>query len=78
MSTKKETLEQKKEVLVDKIMFLETNSQYYSFFRNMYLTLGKFCNKLIYFNRRDHYFKYGKDKMNQMLLQKIRQEKPYR
>lgn len=74
--TNAERTEPKKEVLVEKILFLETNSEYYSFFRNMYLTLGRFCNKILYFNRRDYYLKYGKDKMNQMLLELIKKEQP--
>src|SRR3989344_7681441 len=67
---------QDKEVLVEKILFLETNSEFYSFFRNMYLTLGRMCRKLLYFNRREHYFRYGKEKMNSQLLELIAKEKP--
>lgn len=66
----------KKEVLVDKILFLETTSDYYSFFKNMYLTLGRFCNTLLHFNRRENYLKFGKDKMNRLLLEMIEKEKP--
>jgi len=73
---KKQSSLDKKEALVDKILFLETNSEFYSFFRNMYLTLGRLCNDILYFNRRENYFKYGKDKMNQMLLKLIAKEKP--
>lgn len=62
--------------LVEKILFLETNSEFYSFFRNMYLTLGRLCNNMLHFNRRDNYFKYGRKKMNEMLLDLIKREKP--
>src|SRR3989344_6737630 len=74
--TEKKKAVKNKEVLVDKILFLETNSEYYSFFQNMYLTLERFCKNILYFNRRDNYFKYGKEKMNQMLLDLIKREKP--
>src|SRR3989344_516696 len=74
--TEKKKAVKNKEVLVDKILFLETNSEYYSFFQNMYLTLERFCKNILYFNRRDNYFKYGKEKMNEMLLDLIKKEKP--
>src|SRR3989344_9288152 len=67
---------QDKEVLVEKILFLETNSEFYSFYRNMYLTLSRMCKKMLHFNRRDNYFKYGKEKMNRLLLDLIAKEKP--
>ena len=65
-----------KEIKFEKIMFLETNSDSYAYFKNMYSTLSRFCKKMIYFNRRDYYFKYGKKKMNEMLLNVIKKEKP--
>jgi len=65
-----------KKPLVQKIMFLESNSSYYAYFRNMYLTLKEFCKEIICFNRRDLYFKYGKEEMNRMLLETIKKEKP--
>ena len=61
---------------IRKILFLETTSDFYSYISNMYSTLGKFCDKIIAFNRRGYYFKYGKRKMNEMLLDLIKRERP--
>ncbi len=70
------SLGEDKEILVEKILFLETNSEFYSFYRNMYLTLSRLCRKMLHFNRRENYFRYGKEKMNSMLLSLIAKEKP--
>lgn len=42
----------------------------------MYLTLSRLSNKILHFNRREMYFRYGKEKMNQMLLDLVKKEKP--
>jgi len=65
-----------KEIKFEKIMFLETNSESYAYFQNMYSTLSRFCKKMIHFNRRDYYFKFGKRKMNKMFLDLVEKEKP--
>jgi spore maturation protein CgeB len=62
--------------LVNKIMFLETISDYYTFSKNFYLTLKRLAKEVIVFNRRDYYFKQGKDFMNNLLLKTIKKEKP--
>jgi len=64
-----------KKPLIEKILFLDNNANY-AYFKNMARTLGRFCNKMIYFNRIENYFKYGKEEMNEQLLSLIKEEQP--
>lgn len=67
---------QGKKPLVEKIVFLESNIECYSFIKNMHSTLKKFCRKIIHFGRMNNYFKYGKKEMNRRLLALIKKERP--
>ncbi|MBS3078636.1 glycosyltransferase [Candidatus Pacearchaeota archaeon] len=61
---------------VNKILFAETPNKYYFLYPNWYLALERHCNNLIAFDPKFNYFKYGKDKMNQMFLEVVEREKP--
>jgi len=65
-----------KMVKVNKILFLETLSPYSLYYQNLYLSLKRFCDNIINFDRRFLYLKFGKEKMNQLLLEKVKQEQP--
>ena len=64
------------DVKIRKILFLEPNEEFHSYISNVYLSLKKFCGEIVIFNRRENYFKYGKDEMNKMLLETVEREKP--
>ena len=64
------------DIQVKKILFLEPNEEFHSYISNMYLSLKKFCGEIVIFNRRENYFKYGKEGMNKMLLEVVGREKP--
>jgi len=61
---------------IKKILFLENADEYHTYVKNFQSTLKQFCKKLISFNRRDYYLKYGKDVLNKKLLEVIKKEKP--
>ena len=61
---------------VDKILFAETMSKYYYPYQTFYNPLKRACKKLISFDTRWNYLAYGKEKMNDMFLEVIENEKP--
>jgi len=61
---------------INKILFAETLSKFYYLYQNWYFPLKRHCNKIISFDVRFNYFKYGKDQMNQMFLDLVKKEKP--
>ena len=56
---------------IGKILFLESTEGFYSYLYGMYNSLSKFSKEIILFNRKDKYFRFGKDKMNSMFLEFI-------
>jgi spore maturation protein CgeB len=61
---------------INKILFAETKSKHYAPYQSFYKPLERSCKKLVSFDTRWNYFVYGKEKMNDMLLETIQREKP--
>ncbi len=61
---------------IDKILFVGTLNKYFFPYQHWYLTLKKFCNKIVTFDLRWNYFTYGKKGLNRRLLLLIKKEKP--
>lgn len=61
---------------IDKILFAETKSRFEYPYQNWYFPLKRKCKKLISFDPRLNYIRYGRDGMNKRFLDLINREKP--
>ncbi len=61
---------------IGKILFAETLSNFYYPYQNWYFPLKRHCKKIVNFDVRQEYFKYGKEEMNRRFMEKIKKEKP--
>ena len=61
---------------IGKILFAETLSNFYYPYQNWYFPLKRHCKKIVNFDVRKEYFKYGKEEMNRRFLENIKKEKP--